>query len=307
MGWTCLTSTEPVALAGAAAVFAAAAASPPAAMLALATDPDPTIRDRALAELATWPDDPTPVADAELPADRLERLAGCHLAWVRVGVAANPGTGHTALVDLVSDDDPMVAAALAARFDLAPDLLVLLARNPDPTVQAELARNPAATFLTQRTTLPDGATGATAPTHPDEPLLDPTLITAAHPVGVGSDDGTNRVAAGAAAVAARDLQGPEVPPITTAAAAAPAPTRLPRRALGVLGAAAAVVLLAVGGYAAVTTLGTDPAPTACGVRDGAVERDEPAHRPRRAPPTPPATSRPGSRTPSSGRRWPPRT
>ena len=67
-----------------------------------------------------------------------------------VGVAANPGTGHTALADLISDGDPMVAAALAARFDLAPDLLVLLARSPDPTVQAELARNPAATFLTQR-------------------------------------------------------------------------------------------------------------------------------------------------------------
>ena len=96
----------PIVLAGAAAVFAAAAGSPPAAMLALASDPDPAIRAEALAELATWPDDPTPVADAELPADRLELLAGCHLGWVRVGVAANPGTGHTALVRLVADDDP---------------------------------------------------------------------------------------------------------------------------------------------------------------------------------------------------------
>ena len=123
----------PIVLAGAAAVFAAAAGSPPAAMLALASDPDPAIRAEALAELATWPDDPTPVADAELPADRLELLAGCHLGWVRVGVAANPGTGHTALVRLVADDDPQVLATLAGRFDLPVDLLVQLATNPDPT------------------------------------------------------------------------------------------------------------------------------------------------------------------------------
>ena len=146
----------PIVLAGAAAVFAAAAGSPPAAMLALASDPDPAIRAEALAELATWPDDPTPVADAELPADRLELLAGCHLGWVRVGVAANPGTGHTALVRLVADDDPQVLATLAGRFDLPVDLLVQLATTGDPHVQAELARNPSAAFLTADQTVPSG-------------------------------------------------------------------------------------------------------------------------------------------------------
>ena len=52
------------------------------------------------------------------------------------------------------------------------------------------------------------------------------------------------------------------PPIPTAAAADPTHPRLPRRAVGVLVAAAAVVALTVGGWAVVSTLGTDPAPTA---------------------------------------------
>ena len=140
--------------AGAAAVFAAAAASPPAAMLALATDPDPAIRAQALAELATWPDDPTPVADAELPADRLERLASCHLVWVRVGVAANPGTGPDTLAHLAADPDPHVLAALARIIDLPAALLIQLARTPDPNVQAELRRNPSAQFLYSPATPP---------------------------------------------------------------------------------------------------------------------------------------------------------
>ena len=143
-----------VVLAGTAAVFAAAADSPPVAMLALATDPDPAIRTQALAELANWPDDPTSVADAELPAERLERLARCDLAWVRVGVAANPGTARSTLADLATSGDPQVLAALAARFDLPVELILMLASVPDPGVQAELARNPAAAFLTEAHPVP---------------------------------------------------------------------------------------------------------------------------------------------------------
>ena len=273
----------PIVLAGAAAVFAAAAGSPPAAMLALASDPDPAIRAEALTELATWPDDPTPVADAELPADRLELLASCQLGWVRVGVAANPGTGHTALVRLVADDDPQVLVTLAGRFDLPVDLLVQLATTGDPHVQAELARNPSAAFLTADQPVPSGQgdgiadDGRTTPIH--GVTGQPTWTTWPLTPGLPQDH-PDLVATLETAIAARDAhaqKGPatvavaldqqtttptQVPQDTTAAAAAPARTRLPRRALGLLGAAAAVVLLAVGGYAAVSTLDTDPAPTA---------------------------------------------
>ena len=51
-------------------------------------------------------------------------------------------------------------------------------------------------------------------------------------------------------------------PIPTAAAADPTHPRFPRRAVGVLVAAAAVVALAVGGWAVMSTLGPDPAPAA---------------------------------------------
>ena len=51
-------------------------------------------------------------------------------------------------------------------------------------------------------------------------------------------------------------------PIPTAAAADPTHPRFPRRAVGVLVAAAAVVALAVGGWAVVSTLAPDPAPAA---------------------------------------------
>jgi hypothetical protein len=229
----------PIVLAGAAAVFAAAAGSPPAAMLALASDPDPAIRAEALAELGTWPDDPTPVADAELPADRLELLAGCHLGWVRIGVAANPGTGHTALVHLVTDTDPGVLATLAARFDLPVDLLVQLATNPDPGVQAELARNPSAAFLT--------ATQPALSGHGDE-IADDGRATPIHDVPGLPDwtawsltpsrreDHPDLVTAVETTTAARDSHGHTIP-------------------------AAAVALLTAGGYAAVSALGADPAPT----------------------------------------------
>ena len=268
----------PIVLAGAAAVFAAAAGSPPAAMLALASDPDPAIRAEALAELGTWPDDPTPVADAELPADRLELLAGCHLGWVRIGVAANPGTGHTALVHLVTDTDPGVLATLAARFDLPVDLLVQLATNPDPGVQAELARNPSAAFLTANRTVPAGHgdeiadDGRATPIHDVPGLPDwtawpltpsrredhPDLVTAVETTTAARDSHGHTIPAAAVAL---DQPTP-TPHDTTAAAAAPAPTRFPRRALRLLGAAAAVALLTAGGYAAVSALGADPAPTA---------------------------------------------
>jgi hypothetical protein len=277
----------PIVLAGAAAVFAAAAGSPPAAMLALASDPDPAIRAEALAELATWPDDPTPVADAELPADRLELLAGCQLGWVRVGVAANPGTGHTALVRLVADDDPGVLATLAGRFDLPVDLLVQLATNPDPTVQAELTRNPSAAFLTVTQPVPTSPSdevddeGRATPLHgvpglpawtssrltPGRPEDHPDLVATVEtslvaPRPTPSDARAQKVPATVAvALDQQTTTSTQAPQDTTAAAADPASTRLPRRALGLLGAAAAVVLLTVGGYAAVTTLGAAPAPT----------------------------------------------
>ena len=276
----------PIVLAGAAAVFAAAAGSPPAAMLALASDPDPAIRAEALAELATWPDDPTPVADAELPADRLELLASCQLGWVRVGVAANPGTGHTALVHLVTDDDPQVLATLAARFDLPADLLVQLASNPDPTVAAELARNPGAAFLLEPQPVPT--------THGDEadnegqatPIRSvnglPTGITSVRPA-----DDHDLVADVESATTAPDAQGQRAPDTVAvaldhqttnptypapgqdprtpaAAAAAPALSRFPRRALGLVSAAAAVILLAVGGWTVVSALASDPTPAAAG-------------------------------------------
>ena len=243
-------------LAGRAAVFAAAADCPPAAMLALATDPDPAIRARALAELADWPDDPTPVADAELPADRLDRLARCDLAWVRVGVAANPGTSQSTLAALATSADPDVQATLATRYDLTADLLLLLATAGTPKVQAALSRNPSATFLTHPATpVPDPA-GTPLPST----LADPDPGATAHP-----DPGPDLVGpAGVVCVAPaeQDTHPTPPPPIPTAAAADPAPTRLPRRVLGLLGAAAAVALLTLGGYTAVNTLGDDPAATA---------------------------------------------
>ena len=242
-------------LAGRAAVFAAAADCPPAAMLALATDPDPAIRARALSELADWPDDPTPVADAELPADRLDRLARCDLAWVRVGVAANPGTSHSTLAALAATDDPDVQATLATRYDLTADLFLLLATAGTPKVQAALSRNPSATFLTHPATpVPDPA-GTPLPST----LADPDPGATAHP-----DPGPDLVGpAGVVCVAPaeQDTHPTPPPPIPTAAAADPAPARPPRRVLGALGAAAAVALLTAGGYAAVSALGADPAPT----------------------------------------------
>ena len=172
-------------------MFAAAAASPPEAMLALASDPDPAIRAQALAELANWPDDPTPVADADLPAERLERLASCHLVWVRVGVAANPGTGPDTLARLTADPDPHVLAALARIIDLPAALLIQLARTPDPNVQAELRRNPSAEFLYSPVppagplpTAPTDLTTTTPADHPQSPAPTggaPDLVTVGGP------------------------------------------------------------------------------------------------------------------------------
>ncbi len=230
--------------AGAAAVFAAAAACPPVAMLILATDPEPAIRAEALLELATWPDDPTQVADAELPADRLERLASCHLAWVRVGVAANPGTGPDTLARLAGDPDPQVLATLAARFDLPAALIVMLARTPEPSVQAQLRRNPAAQFLYCPTAPP--ATPDDAPPPAVAPPLD------------GPPAGTGPAVAGPVAPPPAPVVAGT--PIPTAAAADPTHPRSPRRAVGVLVAAAAVVALTGGGWAAVSALAPAPAP-----------------------------------------------
>jgi hypothetical protein len=240
------------AAAGAAAVFAAAAASPPEAMLALASDPDPAVRAQALAELATWPDDPIPVADAVLPAERLERLASCHLVWVRVGVAANPGTGPDTLAHLTADPDPHVLAALARIIDLPAALLIQLARTPDPNVQAELRRNPSAKFLYSPVTptgpLPTAPTDLTTTTPADHPQS---------PAPTGGAPDLVTVGGPTTPAPAR-----EATPIPTAAAADPTHPRFPRRAVGVLVAAAAVVLLTFGGWVVVSTLGPDPAPAA---------------------------------------------
>jgi hypothetical protein len=132
-------------LAGIEAVLAAA--DTPQATLALASDPDPAIRSRALAEMSTWADDQALVAEAELPVSRLDVLARCDRAWVRAGVAANPLTAPGTLVDLVEDPDPSVRMALASRFDLDPSVMVLLAADPDARVAAALSRNPAAAYL----------------------------------------------------------------------------------------------------------------------------------------------------------------
>jgi hypothetical protein len=229
-------------LAGTAAVFAAAAGSPPAAILALASDPDPAIRAEALAELATWADDPTPVADAELPAERLARLAGCGLSWVRVGVAANPGTSHSTQVDLVAGGDPAVLAALAARFDLAPELIVMLASVPDATVRAELRRNPAAGFLIEAS--PSRVAVAATPT-PEGP---PDLAAASAAPAEDPSAPSARVPASAALTV-----------LDPAATTGPAPGSRPGRGRAVAVAAAGVLLLGGFGAAAVSTLADDPA------------------------------------------------
>jgi hypothetical protein len=97
--------------------------------------------------------------------------------------------------------------------------------------------------------------------HPDLVASVETSLVAPRPTT--SDARAQKVPATVAVALDQQTTTPtQAPQDTTAAAAAPAPTRLPRRALGLLGATAAVVLLAVGGYTAVTTLGTDPAPTA---------------------------------------------
>ncbi len=243
------------ALAGAEAVFAAAQDSPPAAMLALASDPDPAIRATALARLAGWPDDPTPVADAQLPPPRLELLAGCALGWVRAGVVANPGTDPGTLAGMVNDPDPLVRLALAARFDLAPDLTVQLTADPDPRVRTELARNPAASFLAAHPAEEPRA-AATAPVTmaPPAPTGDPT------PTRTDPD----------LPVSPAPADRPAAVDVLDPAAAAQAPTgdrdRSPHRALRVAGATLGVVVLAGGGYAAVSTL-TTPAPTASTTAD----------------------------------------
>ena len=215
-------------LAGAEAVFAAAQDSPPAATLALASDPDPAIRATAAARLATWADDPTPVADAQLPGSRLEVLAGCSLGWVRAGVAANPGTEPSTLAGLVDDPDPLVRLALAARFDLAPELTVQLASDPDQRVRVELTRNPAASFLTRGAAGP----GATGPPNAWRP-------SAEHPTG---------------------STGPDEP--ATAAADPPTRSRSGHRGRVVATAALGVVALIGGGYAAVTVASAHTEPTA---------------------------------------------
>ena len=101
-----------------AAVLTAEMPTSPAALLALASDPNMTVRARATAELRTWGDDPTVVADVPLPADRLAVLAGHTLAWVRAGVADNPSTDEDTLARLATDTDQMVRLAVAARLDL---------------------------------------------------------------------------------------------------------------------------------------------------------------------------------------------
>jgi hypothetical protein len=221
-------------LAGADAVLAAAAAGPPQATLALASDPDPVLRARALAELATWPDDQDAVADAQLPGQRLEVLARCALPWVRAGVAANPGTDPATLADLVADPDPTVRLALAARFDLEPAVTVQLAGDGDDRVRTELARNPAAAFLApaRHAAAPVPVGGGAGPDGPGPEPQDPANLTGTAAGDPGHD-------------------GPDAPPPPvldpSGHAAQAARPRRSRRALVAVTAAAA---LGVGGYAA---------------------------------------------------------
>lgn len=120
-------------------------------LLPLLLASDDLLRAAAHAELATWGDDPTPVADAALDAALLDSLAGSQVGWVRTGVAANPGTESATLARLAEDDDPVVRQAVAARFDLDPEVSEILASDAEPVVRAELGRNPAAAFLSQPT------------------------------------------------------------------------------------------------------------------------------------------------------------
>lgn len=240
-----------VVLAGAAAVFAAAAASPPAAMLALASDPDPAIRAEALAELRSWPDDPTPVADAELPPDRLDRLSRCPLPWVAVGVAANPATRHATLGQLIATGDPAVQAAVAARFDLDAEYIVLLAAVDHPQVRAALARNPSAAFLPHAPapapTEPAPAPTEPAPVAPALAVAGPgTTALAPAPIPAHTDDPRPVPAvAGGGAAGALD---PEQP--------IPVPARRSGR---IVAAGLAGVVLLGGGYAITRVLAEDPA------------------------------------------------
>ena len=170
--------------------------------------------------------------------------------------ARNPGTGPDTLAHLTGDPDPHVLAALARIIDLPAALLIQLARTPDPNVQAELRRNPSAKFLYS----PQSPPPAHSPHRPDQPDPPP------HPPGPPpkSPRPTGPAPPTWSAVGGPPSPAPalEATPIPTAAAADPTHPRLPRRAVGVLVAAAAVVLLTLGGYTAVTTLGTEPAQTA---------------------------------------------
>ena len=73
---------------------------------------------------------------------RLEALAADPVAHVRVRAATNPSLTAEHDRDLAAHDDSWVRAAIAARTDIDPDLLVALAHDPDPTVSAAVAANP---------------------------------------------------------------------------------------------------------------------------------------------------------------------
>lgn len=150
-----------------AALAAVGELSPPAAavVLALAADPAPGVRAAAVAELSTWGDDPNTVIEADLDAEQLAALADCRLAWVRAGVAGHPRTDPITLDRLADDSDRLVVQGLAGRLDLPAELATALARHREPTVRAELGRNPAATFLlTLADPPPPPATSASAST-----------------------------------------------------------------------------------------------------------------------------------------------
>ncbi len=184
-------------------------------LLPLLLDRREEVRAAANAELTTWGDDPTPVADAALDAALLDALAGNELNWVRTGVAANPGTDSTTLERLAQDDDPVVRQAVAARFDLDPEITEFLARDPEPVVRAELGRNPAAAFLSE----PRPAAVA---------VLEPEPAPAASQTGDGdATDGDPEL---------RD----------------PGPASGPRRTWRILAATVALLLMAGVGYAAVS-------------------------------------------------------
>lgn len=221
-------------LAGADAALAATMPDQPAAVLALATDPDPAVRAAAVAHLATWGDDPAPVVEAPLPPDRLGVLADCRLAWVRAGVAGNPGTDPDTLTRLAADPDPMVRQAVAARMDLTPEIALALCEDPAPAVRAELGRNPTAAFLRERTPV--------------------RVVVAVDPVplpGPVPDLPTEQATPHAPAAPTR-------PPLPAGAAS---PSGRGHRGIAVAGMAVAAVLLAGAGYAAVTAAG-DPPPGA---------------------------------------------